>query len=215
MTGPVSSVIGRTKLILASSVVYASSAPSVVCTAQPIAESSIVIAKPPWTTPIGLYRYSPASPVKVTLPSSAAPPVKPIVSVIGGFGSRSWKIARMNSSPLMPALFASAVIGSSQVIVRVRAFVLTSFIESHRLFQLGNRDGVDCRDAYAPDRRRRKRAGQRQPYDDLPGRSKCRQHLGAARNPEDCDQDGDAERDPKLSRHPVDGAAGGKARRRQ
>src|SRR5207247_8154017 len=45
-TGPVSAVIARTKLTFVSSVVYRSPKARVVCTAQPIAESRMVIAKP-------------------------------------------------------------------------------------------------------------------------------------------------------------------------
>ena len=51
---PVSPVIAREKLTLNSSVVYATPAGSVLCTAHPIDESSSVAASPPWTTPIGL-----------------------------------------------------------------------------------------------------------------------------------------------------------------
>src|SRR6267143_243843 len=53
-TGPVSAVIGRTKLTLVSRLVYRSPTERVVWTAQPKAESRIVIANPPCTTPIGL-----------------------------------------------------------------------------------------------------------------------------------------------------------------
>src|SRR3954453_22721155 len=53
-TRPVSRVIARTKLVFSSTVVYAVPAGSVVWTAQPVAESSSVAAKPPCTAPIGL-----------------------------------------------------------------------------------------------------------------------------------------------------------------
>src|SRR5438552_789055 len=55
--------------------------------AQPIAESSSVIAKPPWTTPMGLYTDSSGSPSNTALPSSTSTPVKPSACVIGGGGS--------------------------------------------------------------------------------------------------------------------------------
>src|SRR5260370_13684119 len=205
-TGPVSSVIGRTRLTLTSSVVYASPTAMVVWTAQPIAESRIVIANPPWTTPIGLNRCSPASPTNVTLPSSAVPPVKPIVAVIGGDGSVPSKIARMNLRPLRPAPRLSASIGSSHVIVRVRAFVSTSFIRSHCLLEL-DRVNLNRRGAEAPDGGRSDRACERQARHDLPAGLERAQHHTLVRRAQHCDEDGHAQGGAELARHAVDGAA--------
>src|SRR6266851_1737104 len=184
----------------------------VVCTAQPIAESRIAIAKPPCTTPIGLYRCSPASPMKVTLPASAAPPVNPIVSVIGGLGSLPSKIAWMNSRPLKPAPRVSTSIGSSPAIVRVRGLVSTSFIQSHRLFEL-DRASLNRLGAEAPDGGRSDRACERQASHDLPADLERAQHRSLVRRAQHCDEDGHAQSGAELARHAVDGAAGRKARR--
>src|SRR5437879_5176111 len=89
----------------------------------------MVIAKPPCTTPIGLYRYSPASPRKTALPSSTSAPVMPMVDMIGGGGSCPETTALMNSSPDIPAAKGSEAMGSVQVTVLVREFesVTSSF----------------------------------------------------------------------------------------
>ena len=50
----VSSVIGRVKLTLSSSVVQLTPAGIVVTNAEPMAESRSVDARPAWTMPIGL-----------------------------------------------------------------------------------------------------------------------------------------------------------------
>src|SRR5713101_6194054 len=184
----------------------------VVWTAQPIAESRIVIANPPWMTPIGLNRCSPASPTKVTLPSSAVPPVKPIVAVIGGAGSLPSKIARMNSRPLMAAPRVRASIGSSHVIVRVRAFVSTSFIRSHRPLEL-DRSSLNGRCAETPDGAGSDRAGESNACSDLPAGSERSQDLGATRGAEHSNENGHAQGDAELACHAVDGAAGRESRR--
>src|ERR1700716_966242 len=108
------------------------------------------MAKPPCTTPIGLYRCSPASPKKVTLPFSASAPVKPIVAVIGGAGRLPADNACMNSRPVMPAAVCSAAIASSHGIVRVRE--LTRTIVSPRQLELGDRAFRDCFTLDATDR---------------------------------------------------------------
>src|ERR1700687_3495398 len=186
----------------------------VVWMAQPIAESRIVIANPPCTTPIGLKRDSPASPTNVTLPSSAVPPVKPIVAVIGGAGSLPSKIARMNSRPLNPAPRVSASIGSSHVIVRVRAFVSTSIMESHRLLEL-DRSSLNRRRAETPDGGGGDGAGEREAGRYLPAAPERTQDLSSTRGAENGDENRHAEGDAELARHAVDRAAGGESRGRQ
>ena len=57
---PESVRIWRTKFAFVSSVVYPTPSGSIVCTAQPVAESTSVNARPPWTTPSGLSTYSDA-----------------------------------------------------------------------------------------------------------------------------------------------------------
>src|SRR5712692_338416 len=186
----------------------------VVWTAQPMAESRIVIANPPCTTPIGLYTCSPASPTKVTLPISTVPPVKPIVTVIGGAGSLPSKIACMNSRPVKSAPRVSASIGSVHVIVRLRAFASTSFIRSHCLLEL-DRASLNRCGAEAPDRDRSDRACERQARHDLPAGSKRAQDLSSARGAEHCDENRHAQGDAETARHAVDGAAGRESRRWQ
>src|SRR5260370_6566358 len=90
-----------------------------------------------------------------------------MVAVIGGAGSLPSKIARMNSRPLKPAPRLSASIGSSHVIVRVRAFVSTSFIRSHCLLEL-DRANLDRRRAETPDGGGSDRAHERQARPDRP-----------------------------------------------
>src|SRR5260370_18320979 len=175
-----------------------------------MAESRIVIANPPWTTPIGLNRCSPASPTKVTLPSSAVPPVKPIVAVIGGAGSLPSKIACMNSRPLRPAPRVSASIGSSHVIVRVRALVSTSFIRSHCLLEL-DRASLNRCGAQPPDAGSGDRARERQARHDLPAGLEGSQDLplrAAENGAENCYSEGGAE----VRRHSVDAPAGRESR---
>src|SRR5260370_2803297 len=167
-----------------------------------MAESRIVIANPPWTTPIGLSRCSPASPTKVTLPSSAVPPVKPIVAVIGGAGSLPSKIARMNSRPLRPAPRLSASIGSSHVIVRVRAFVSTSFIRSHCLREL-DRASLNRCGAQRPNAGGGDRACERQPRHDLPAGLEGSQDL-PPRAAENADENCHPECAAQLPPHPRD-----------
>src|SRR5258706_4869150 len=135
-----------------------------------------------------------------------------MVAVMGGLGSLPSKIARMNSRPLNAAPSVRALIGSSQVIVRLRRLVRISVIESHRLLQLGCDVYLSRSDSDAPDGESRDGAGEGQPDGYLPAASKCGQDLRSLRRAQHRDENRDSEGEPELPRHAVDGAAGRIAR---
>src|SRR5580704_16787577 len=99
---PLPVVTGRRYVTVIPIDVYPTPAPSVVCTAQPAAESASVQTSPPCTTPIGLYTDSSGVHANTTRPASTSTGHIFSSTAIGGAGITPAASARMNSSPDIP-----------------------------------------------------------------------------------------------------------------